>query len=113
MANRAELDAEIDAVLGTLDGAELVRRLDAAGIANARQRELADVIDHPQLVERDRWARVDTPAGEVPRSGRRSTGPGSRRGWTRFPRPASTQHPCFRDCLSGSMRRGIDVGQVW
>ena len=65
VANRDELDAEIDAVLGTLDGAELLRRLDAAGIANARQRELADVIDHPQLVERDRWARVDTPAGEV------------------------------------------------
>ncbi|GAA3618091.1 CaiB/BaiF CoA transferase family protein [Microlunatus ginsengisoli] len=65
VAHRAELDELIDAALSGLDGGELLRRLDAAGIANARQRELADVIDHPQLLGRDRWTSVDTPAGEV------------------------------------------------
>ena len=65
VANRARLDSQIEAVLHTVDGAELLRRLDEAGIANARQRDLADVIGHPQLVERGRWVRVDTPAGEV------------------------------------------------
>ncbi len=65
VAHRAELDELIDAALSGLDGGELLRRLDAAGIANARQRDLADVIDHPQLLGRDRWTSVDTPAGEV------------------------------------------------
>lgn len=65
VARRAELDARIDAALSGLDGGELRRRLEAAGIANARQRELADVINHPQLLDRGRWTSVDTPAGPV------------------------------------------------
>ena len=65
VTHRAELDAQIDASLTRLDGPELLRRLAAAGIANARQRDLVDVIDPPQLVERDRWVPVDTPAGPV------------------------------------------------
>ncbi len=65
VANRSDLDAEIETVLTGLDGTELVRRLEAAGIANARQRDLADVIEHPQLVARERWVPVDTPAGVV------------------------------------------------
>lgn len=65
VARRVELDARIDAALSGLDGDELRRRLEAAGIANARQRELADVIDHPQLLSRDRWTSVDTPAGPI------------------------------------------------
>ena len=34
-------------------------------MAHARQREVADVLNHPQLTARDRWQSVDTPAGTV------------------------------------------------
>ena len=65
VAHRAELDLRIAETLSGLDGGQLLRRLEAAGIANARQRELADVIDHPQLLSRSRWIQVDTPVGPV------------------------------------------------
>ncbi len=65
VAHRSALDAQIDAALATMDGTELVRRLETAGIANARQRDLVDVIQHPQLTERERWVPLETPAGLV------------------------------------------------
>jgi crotonobetainyl-CoA:carnitine CoA-transferase CaiB-like acyl-CoA transferase len=46
--------------------AEVVARLDAAGIANARINTVADVWTHPQLAARGRWSEVDTPSGRVP-----------------------------------------------
>jgi crotonobetainyl-CoA:carnitine CoA-transferase CaiB-like acyl-CoA transferase len=48
-----------------LSGEELVRRLDAAQIANARVNDMREVWDHPQLRARARWLEVDTPAGPV------------------------------------------------
>jgi crotonobetainyl-CoA:carnitine CoA-transferase CaiB-like acyl-CoA transferase len=63
--NRGELDAVINAVFSRLTGDEVQRRLAAARVAHARQREVADVLDHPQLVARNRWQKVDTPAGPV------------------------------------------------
>jgi itaconate CoA-transferase len=65
VAHRSALDAQIDAALATMDGTELVRRLETAGIANARQRDLVDVIQHPQLTERERWVPLETPAGLI------------------------------------------------
>lgn len=62
---RVELAAEIEDVLSTLTGPELQCRLSEAGIAHGRQRDIADVADHPQLVERDRWMDVDSPAGPI------------------------------------------------
>ena len=47
-------------------GEELVRRLDAAQIANARVNDMREVWDHPQLRARARWLEVDTPAGPLP-----------------------------------------------
>lgn len=47
----------------TADGA--AKRLDGAGIANARLRTMAEFADHPQLAARDRWREVDTPVGPV------------------------------------------------
>jgi crotonobetainyl-CoA:carnitine CoA-transferase CaiB-like acyl-CoA transferase len=44
---------------------EVERRLDEAGIANARLRTPAEFAAHPQLAARDRWRQVDTPAGPV------------------------------------------------
>ena len=65
LQNRPALHEAIGAVFGGLDGDEVVRRLEAAGIANARRRDLPDVLEHPQLVERGRWSEVDSPAGPV------------------------------------------------
>ena len=49
-----------------LTAAQVVARLDAAGIANARVNTLADVWAHPQLQARARWVEVHTPRGPVP-----------------------------------------------
>ncbi|WP_218063280.1 CaiB/BaiF CoA-transferase family protein [Arthrobacter sp. SDTb3-6] len=65
VANRGELHAAIDAVLGQLPVAEALARLDAAGIANAQMRNMAELADHPQLQERDRWRDVDSPVGPL------------------------------------------------
>ena len=34
-------------------------------MAHARRRELAEVLDHPQLAARDRWTEVDSPVGPL------------------------------------------------
>ncbi|WP_278537897.1 CaiB/BaiF CoA transferase family protein [Delftia acidovorans] len=64
-ANREELRALILGVFNTLDAAQVVQRLDAAGIANARVNDMAGLWAHPQLAARQRWCSVDTPAGPV------------------------------------------------
>ncbi|SDG85519.1 CaiB/BaiF CoA transferase family protein [Pseudonocardia oroxyli] len=65
VAEREALQAAIDAVLSTLKGEEFLDRLAGARIAHARQRELADVLTHPQLSARDRWTEVDSPVGPL------------------------------------------------
>jgi crotonobetainyl-CoA:carnitine CoA-transferase CaiB-like acyl-CoA transferase len=66
VAARARLESIILESFARLDAAEVVARLDAAGIANARINEVADVWAHPQLAARDRWSEVATSAGRVP-----------------------------------------------
>ena len=65
-ANRVALRDIINAVLSRFSRAEVIRRLDAARIANAAVSDMAAVWDHPQLKARDRWRTVLTPAGPVP-----------------------------------------------
>ena len=65
-ADRAALKALIEDAFASLDPLQVVERLDAAGIANARVNSLADVWAHPQLQARGRWTSVMTPAGAVP-----------------------------------------------
>ena len=65
-AARAELRTLIEAVFAPLTAAQVVARLDDAGIANAQVNTMADVWAHPQLQARGRWTEVDTPAGRVP-----------------------------------------------
>ena len=48
-ANREELRALILGVFNALDAAQVVQRLDAAGIANARVNDMAGLWAHPQL----------------------------------------------------------------
>lgn len=65
VANRVELDRAINGVFGSNTGEEMELRLSKAKIAHARLRPIADVLYHPQLVARDRWRTVSTPAGPV------------------------------------------------
>lgn len=45
---------------------EVVARLDAAQIANARVNDMQGVWQHPQLKARDCWREIDSPAGPLP-----------------------------------------------
>lgn len=65
-AHRDALQALILQEFCALSAAQLVERLDAAGIANARVNDMAGLWAHPQLAARERWRDVDTPAGPVP-----------------------------------------------
>jgi itaconate CoA-transferase len=63
---RADLKAIIAEVFCGMDAAEVTRRLDDAGIANAQANTMADVWSHPQLRARHRWVEVDSPVGKLP-----------------------------------------------
>jgi itaconate CoA-transferase len=65
-ANRQELEAAIVASFASLTSEQLIARLDAAQIANARMNDMHDVWEHPQLRARGRWTEVATPAGPIP-----------------------------------------------
>jgi itaconate CoA-transferase len=65
-AARAEVKALIEAAFGKLSVAQVIERLEAAGIANAQVNTMADLWAHPQLAARRRWTEVSTPAGPVP-----------------------------------------------
>ncbi|TVT17078.1 CoA transferase [Amycolatopsis acidiphila] len=63
--NRAQVDAIVAAGTKAFPADELVRRLDEAGIASARLNTVRQLIEHPQLSERDRWRSVETPVGPI------------------------------------------------
>ena len=81
-----------------LTAAQVIARLDAAQIANARMNDMGDVWAHPQLRARERWVEVATPAGPVPAL----LPPGHaaairRRAWTRCPRSAQHTDAILRE----------------
>ncbi|MGE3346795.1 MAG: CaiB/BaiF CoA transferase family protein [Ramlibacter sp.] len=63
--HRAELKAIILQAFGAMTAAEVVQRLDDAGIANARMNSMAEMWAHPQLKARGRLQAVGSPAGEL------------------------------------------------
>jgi itaconate CoA-transferase len=65
-SRRAEVVALIEQVFSRMKAEEVVARLDAADIANARINTPQEVWDHPQLKARDRWREVGSPAGPLP-----------------------------------------------
>jgi len=65
VANRPALQKEIDRVFHGLTGDQVIARLAAARIAYARRREVAEVLEHPQLAARDRWTEVGSPVGPL------------------------------------------------
>jgi itaconate CoA-transferase len=64
--NRAQLKALIEEIFRPLTAAQVIERLDAAGIGNASVNQIADVWQHPQLAARGRWVEVGSPAGPIP-----------------------------------------------
>ena len=64
--NRVALKTIIEETFRGLTAAQVVTRLDAAQIANARVNAMDEVWAHPQLAARGRWVEVDTPVGPVP-----------------------------------------------
>jgi itaconate CoA-transferase len=66
VAARKELRASIVDTFSRLTLDQVIARLDAAQIANARMNDMHEVWRHPQLEARGRWTRVGTPAGPVP-----------------------------------------------
>ncbi|KIW67372.1 hypothetical protein PV04_06633 [Phialophora macrospora] len=65
--NRAELEAIISGIFASWDGGaeEVVKRLDSAGIANAKVNDMQGVWEHEQLEARGRFRQVDTEVGPV------------------------------------------------
>jgi len=64
-ANRDALNAVVFGAFQVLTQAELVARLDEAGIANASVNDMAGLWRHPQLQARDRWRVVGSPVGDI------------------------------------------------
>ena len=64
-AARDALRAIIVEAFRDLTAEDVVARLDAAQIANARMNEMHEVWGHAQLKARGRWTEVETPAGKI------------------------------------------------
>ncbi|MFW0785766.1 CaiB/BaiF CoA-transferase family protein [Gordonia sp. CPCC 206044] len=64
--NRAEVDSLVVERLSALDFAAAERLLLGAGLACAKINSVAELVDHPQLTARARWAEVDSPVGTLP-----------------------------------------------
>jgi itaconate CoA-transferase len=68
-ASRCEHRAELDAVLaGWAAGRSLAdcrAAAEAAALGHARLNRPTEVLEHPQLTQRDRWQEIGSPAGPV------------------------------------------------
>jgi itaconate CoA-transferase len=64
-AAREVLRAIIVDAFASLQSEEVIARLDAAQIANARMNDMHEVWEHGQLKARGRWTEVATPAGPI------------------------------------------------
>lgn len=63
--NRGECDAVVAERTATFTTEALDAKLAAAGIPAAQVKQMAQVVEHPQLVERDRWRSVNTENASV------------------------------------------------
>ncbi len=63
--NRVQLKALIEDLFRSVTAAQVIERLNAAGIGNASVNQIADVWKHPQLAARGRWVEVGSPAGPI------------------------------------------------
>ncbi|KAK0101554.1 hypothetical protein ONS95_006719 [Cadophora gregata] len=63
--NRAELKKIVEDVFASMNTDEVVQRLDAAAIGNAKVNDMKAVWHHPQLQERKRWTEIRTEMGKM------------------------------------------------
>ncbi len=63
--HRHALTELIEDYFAGMTSVEVVRKLDAAGIANGRLNGMREVLEHVQFSARDRWREISTPAGPV------------------------------------------------
>ncbi len=63
---REELHAIVVAAFFELTSEQVIARLDQARIANAHLNDMHDLWNHVQLISRERWVDVETPAGSIP-----------------------------------------------
>jgi itaconate CoA-transferase len=66
VAARHELRGIIAQAFSSQTTPQVLARLDAARIANARMNTMQEVWEHPQLKARGRWMEVNSPAGPLP-----------------------------------------------
>ena len=66
VAERTALRQIIVDTFSTLTAPQVVERLEAAQIANARVNTMHEVWEHPQLKARQRWREVGSPVGMLP-----------------------------------------------
>jgi itaconate CoA-transferase len=66
VAEREALSAIIAETFAPLTAQQVVERLEAAQIANARVNTMHEVWAHPQLKARGRWREIGSPAGPLP-----------------------------------------------
>ncbi|MDI3418959.1 CaiB/BaiF CoA transferase family protein [Streptomyces luteolus] len=64
-AHRAATDELVAKALVRLDADTALARLEKAGIACARLRDVTEVAEHPQLAARGRWREVGSPVGPL------------------------------------------------
>ena len=63
--NRDAMHAEIEKVFAGFSSAQVIGRLEGAGIANARLNSMQEFWEHPQLKARERWRDIGSPAGPI------------------------------------------------
>ncbi|WP_330286390.1 CaiB/BaiF CoA transferase family protein [Streptomyces sp. NBC_00576] len=68
VAHREELNAIVAERFGEMDSDEVMKLLDAAGIANAGVNDVTEFLEHPVLSGRDRWRDVRIPGGATVRA---------------------------------------------
>ena len=66
LRNRGELEGMVEEEFGKCTRAEVLGRLEEAGIASGVVNDVAGVAEHAQLRARGRWMTVDTSAGPIP-----------------------------------------------
>jgi len=65
LARREYVEQGVAAAVARYPSAELVTKLDAAGVPWGRMNDVADVVAHPQLAAGDRWVRAVLPSKET------------------------------------------------
>jgi crotonobetainyl-CoA:carnitine CoA-transferase CaiB-like acyl-CoA transferase len=65
LRHRAVLEPLVEALLADLTRPEVEARLEAADVPFGARNDLADVLAHPQLAARQRWAEIDSPVGPL------------------------------------------------